>query len=156
MDNEILDFDSIRDEGLNLVPASKGKRFANFLIDYLVIFVVLFGLTMFELMGAEDDGEIGTNLMDRLIGMLIYASYYLLLEGLWGGKTIGKLVTNTRTVNLDGSAPDFKTILNRSFSRIVPFEAFSFLGSKPDGWHDRWSDTMVINLKESTFVDDLK
>ncbi|WP_435523038.1 hypothetical protein [Chryseobacterium indoltheticum] len=29
--------------------------------------------------------------------------------------------------------------------RLVPFDALSFFGE--NGWHDSWSDTRVINIK---------
>jgi hypothetical protein len=40
----------------------------------------------------------------------------------------------------------FSQILGRTFSRFVPFEPFSFLGSG-HGWHDRWSDTRVVRTR---------
>ena len=41
--------------------------------------------------------------------------------------------------------PTYGQILGRTFSRFVPFEAFSFLPS-PVGWHDRWSGTRVVRV----------
>jgi uncharacterized RDD family membrane protein YckC len=95
---------------------------------------------------------------DTLINYVIFVSYYVLFEGLLQGKTPGKFITNTRVVTLDGYLPNSNSILLRSFSRLVPFEAFSFLAKKPNGWHDRWSDTIVIDeklskLPEESFVE---
>ena len=64
--------------------------------------------------------------------------------------TIGKYITGTRVVDLNGDAPDIEQYVKRSFSRIVPFEALSFFGSTPGGWHDRWSDTLVIDERKSS------
>jgi hypothetical protein len=33
----------------------------------------------------------------------------------------------------------------RNISRLVPFDILSFLGE--NGWHDSWSDTRVVNIK---------
>lgn len=60
------------------------------------------------------------------------------------GRTIGKMITKTRTVTEDLKTPDFGVILTKSFCRVIPFEAFSFLGEKTTGWHDRFSKTRVI------------
>lgn len=86
--------------------------------------------------------------------MLFFVIYYSVIEGGLKGKTIGKYFTKTRVVNLDGSQPTFVTFIGRSFARIVPFEAFSFLGDKKTGWHDRWSETIVIdeNLSENSIL----
>ena len=156
MENTIIDFDSIKEEGLYLVPASKNKRFFNYIIDYVVIIIVYVGLLLVGLLELAEEGDSMGELRDRLILVLFYVSYYVLVEGTLKGKTIGKFITNTRTVNLDGSIPGFENILKRSFSRIVPFEVFSFLGNSPGGWHDKWSDTMVIDLKLSTSFNDIE
>ncbi|MCB0628799.1 MAG: RDD family protein [Saprospiraceae bacterium] len=147
METQLLDDAGFQE--VKLVPASKGKRFANFLIDYIpvgifamVIFIIF---DLIGIMSLDSDG-----LLDRLVGMLLYAVAYILMEGGLKGKTIGKYITKTRTVMTDGSEPDFNTLVKRSFSRIVPFEPFSFLGSADDGWHDRWTDTIVIDEQKST------
>ena len=147
METQLLDDAGFQE--VKLVPASKGKRFANFLIDYIP--VAIFAMVIFiifdliGIMSLDSDG-----LLDRLVGMLLYAVAYILMEGGLKGKTIGKYITKTRTVMTDGSEPDFNTLVKRSFSRIVPFEPFSFLGSADDGWHDRWTDTIVIDEQKST------
>ena len=43
--------------------------------------------------------------------------------------------------------PTQKDFLIRNISRLVPFEAFSFLIGN-DGWHDSWSDTRVVNWEK--------
>ena len=46
----------------------------------------------------------------------------------------------------DGSLPSSTGYLKRSFSRMIPFEAFSFLGSEARGWHDTISKTYVVDI----------
>jgi uncharacterized RDD family membrane protein YckC len=139
----------------NLVEASKGKRFANLLID-VVLFYVLFtiiALVFFvgnpeaaEQYAAGSDSRSG--LLENLIGMVLYVLYFFAMEALFKGKTIGKFITGTRAVyEHDGSTITGKSALTRALSRIVPFEAFSALFGRP--WHDSWTDTIVIDEKES-------
>ena len=141
--------DSIGSDEKEYEVATKGQRFANYLIDIIIAYAIIFGLSLLyysmnpELIYVEET-DAGLNIMERLIGAFVIAIYYTIIEFSLGGKTIGKYITKTRTVTLNNEKPDFQTILGRSFSRIVPFEAFSFLGSQPDGWHDRWSKTKVI------------
>lgn len=129
--------------------ATTGQRLANFIIDmivaYAITFAVFFMLGMFSPSFAaifSDDG-IGIKLLDRLLTALILALVFTVIEGLSKGKTLGKLITGTRAVQDDTYEPiTWNQALTRSFSRIVPFEAFSGFGGHP--WHDKWSKTVVI------------
>jgi uncharacterized RDD family membrane protein YckC len=66
------------------------------------------------------------------------------------GKTLGKLFTRTRAVNDDGTRLTPKTAFLRSICRIIPFEAFSALGSPCYPWHDKLSKTYVIDDRTSS------
>jgi uncharacterized RDD family membrane protein YckC len=68
--------------------------------------------------------------------------YYFLCEATTG-RTVGKLVSGTRVVTESGGKPTTLQILQRTLSRMVPFEPFSFFGPST-GWHDRWSKTRVV------------
>ena len=152
MENEILD-DSMMGPKINLVPASKGKRFANYLIDYIALIVLLMVILFTflpDLMDPLAMEESGSDLLLNLLSIIVFVFYYLLSEAAMGGKTLGKIVTKTRAVKQDGTPMEMNDVLLRSLSRIVPFEPFSFLGQRPDGWHDRWTKTMVIDENEST------
>lgn len=128
--------------------ASKSKRVANYLIDIIAGTLLFVLITRFWIeymdLPAEILGQTDTLRM-RLIMTLFLTLYYILLEGALEGKSLGKYFTKTRVVNMDGDPPQFSTIVKRSILRLVPFEAFSFLGNRNDGWHDRWSDTIVID-----------
>jgi uncharacterized RDD family membrane protein YckC len=147
MEKEILDIDLL-DDSISIVPAAQGKRFANYLIDTLVcvVFILLLSVLVvivFPNIPIEDD------LLMNLSFYLLYVLYFTVLESSTKGKTPGKYITKTRVVNSDGTAPSFKTCLLRSLSRLVPFEAFSFLGSTGIGWHDRWTETYVVDERQS-------
>jgi uncharacterized RDD family membrane protein YckC len=78
---------------------------------------------------------------------MIFVVLYFLCELGLKGRTIGKFVTGTKAVNIDGSEMDPKTVLIRSLCRIVPFEPFSAFGGHP--WHDTWSKTCVIDINKT-------
>ncbi len=116
--------------------ASAGLRFANDILDrvFSLIFAFLFALLLYGI--TRNDGITGFSYFIGIIG------YYLVMEGIWQ-RTIAKFITKTKVVMKDGSKPDFAHILGRSFARLIPFEAFSFLFT-PVGWHDSLSGTLVV------------
>jgi uncharacterized RDD family membrane protein YckC len=121
-----------------VVGASQGKRFVNMLIDSVASRVLTFAFALF---GAREFGST----LAGLLSILFILCYYLFLE-LAFQATLGKLVTGTRVVALGGGRPTFMQILGRTLSRFVPFEPFSFFSGKhPVGWHDRWSNTRVVD-----------
>ena len=125
--------------------ASQGKRFANYLVDWLLLqlasVVVGVGLAIAGL------AEMADGIGGYAIGLLLWTVYYFTLE-MAGGRTIGKLITGTKVVNEFGEQPTAGQILGRTLSRFIPFEAFSFFGGKgrPVGWHDSLSGTRVVQI----------
>lgn len=149
---DILDF------GPHYEKAGAGKRFLNYLIDLIVfyILVIVFGIVL-ELLspGTVDrmtSDNSGFDLIDRIAVLAIYAIYMSLVEALLKGKSLGKFITQTRAVNLDGSRISAKTAFTRGFSRAVPFCVFSALGTPCNPWQDRWTNTMVIDEKKTTVL----
>jgi uncharacterized RDD family membrane protein YckC len=138
--------------GFALVPASLGKRFLNVTIDTVPLFVlqmVTYGVAatlMFpNLDPSSDEAEAALGLLMIPLTWVPYFAYYIIMEATIG-RTIGKMVTGTRVVRGDGrSAPTLWQIVGRTSARLVPFEALTFLFGEPSGWHDDWSQTMVID-----------
>lgn len=144
--------DVSRNETLRLIPASAGQRLSNVIIDMISFNIIFFILVSVVTIFSYDFFVALENfnwLQERLFTALFVVIYYTVTETSLSGKSIGKYITKTRAVNLDGSKPDFATILGRSLSRIVPFDGFSFLGDGASGWHDKWSNTMVIDESKS-------
>ncbi len=139
-------------------PAQAGVRFLNRLTDgVIIVLVVIRSITSFFSFRNSSHGYNGydTNIGDS--PLLLYAIeipaiiiYYLLLEGIFN-TTTGKSATNTVIVNENGSRPSFGQILGRTFSRLIPFEAFSFFAAGARGWHDSLPNTYVV---ESIDADD--
>jgi uncharacterized RDD family membrane protein YckC len=137
--------------------ASKGKRFANYIIDIIIFYVLfaVFGIIavlLVEITGSEEiinfilELENINPLIDRLITAILLAIFYMVLEGLTQ-RTVGKLITQTKVVLENGEKPSPETTMKRSLCRIIPFDAFSFLGNSSRGWHDTISKTYVVDTK---------
>jgi uncharacterized RDD family membrane protein YckC len=133
--------------------AGNGKRFLNFIIDRVVLFglmfVVGFGVALLHEMGVTGPAEwmnATTPLEDLLFGVALTCFYYVVMEGGFG-LTVGKLITGTRVVDESGRKPSILAVLGRTLVRFVPFEPFSFFGGNPGGWHDGWSGTQVIDIR---------
>jgi uncharacterized RDD family membrane protein YckC len=138
------------------VLASKGIRFANYIIDYIVQIILggLLGVLLAiisELTGSYTLYEIviesESRLSDYLLGIFILLLYFNVIET-FTGRSVGKFITKTKVVTQDGLKPTFDTILVRTLSRIIPFEQFSFLGEDSVGWHDSLSKTYVVDIKK--------
>ncbi|MFT5243176.1 MAG: putative RDD family membrane protein YckC [Glaciecola sp.] len=145
------------------VLATKGIRFANFILDYIV--QLSLGVAIGVVIGviSELTGSYGFidfffnsgRLMEFIFGYIILLIYYTTIETLTG-RSLGKYITKTKVVLYDGSKPTFNEILVRSLCRIIPFEHFSFLGEEGKGWHDSISKTYVVDIakyeaKKATF-----
>lgn len=76
---------------------------------------------------------------------LIITLYYTLLEGS-KGKTLGKLITKTKSIQVDGTPLGYKKAFLRTLCRFIPFEFISvFFGGLM--WHDQWTYTMTVKDK---------
>jgi uncharacterized RDD family membrane protein YckC len=139
-----------------LVQAGSGKRFANFMIDRIIFMVIAYIIT-FAILYSNPEGfssteNAGFSIAETLITWFFYACYMSFIEIITKGRSIGKFFTGTKVVNEDGSNISAGTAFERGFSRIVPFEAFSALGNPCYPWHDKWSKTFVIDIKNSSMV----
>ncbi len=148
------------EQEIYLEPASKGARLLNYIIDILFFYALSFiiGLIWGIYMIANNstitqeptnrDLQGGGTLQLALLFafFFILLAYYTLMEGFTKGRTIGKFITGTQAVSMDGSNITFKQAFIRSISRFVPFEPFSALGYTP--WHDSWAGTVVIKKKK--------
>ena len=136
------------------VRAESGKRFINYFIDLLLFYILAIGagvivaaISPSTVEGITSSDSFG--LLDRVVTLILYALYMSVMEVIFKGKSLGKLITRTRAVNLDGSRISAGTAFGRGFSRAVPFCVFSAFGSPCNPWQDRWTDTMVIDEKKS-------
>lgn len=137
--------------------ATKGKRLANYLIDLfafnLIPFVIAFAYGFLHAIISPSsvttlaDESVGfdIDILNRIVWLMLYALYMSITEAIFKGKSLGKLITKTRAVNLDGSQISTSTAFARGFIRAVPFCVFSALGTPCNPFQDRWTNTMVID-----------
>lgn len=130
--------------------APKSKRFGNFVLDLIFRYVLVFILSFIAL-AIDPDGfaawiETVTTLEDMMYSLILLIIYFIVTESLFQ-RTLGKLITGTKVVMADGSKPGFGTIVVRTLCRLIPFEAFSFIGENTYGWHDSLSKTYVVDIK---------
>lgn len=138
MENPDLYIDEKGTLALPLVDADAGKRFLNLIIDIgVVIFLIvifnkiLYHHSIFSYLG-----------MFKILDIAVVFAYFYGLENSLG-QTVGKMITKTKVVNLDGGKPTTQQMLVRTFSRVIPLEPVLLIGGK---WlHDSLSQTRVVN-----------
>jgi uncharacterized RDD family membrane protein YckC len=112
-------------------PATWQKRFINTVIDNVALFIV--GGILGVLIGDY------SNILALFISVAFFAIFEVLTQ-----KTPGKYLTKTKVVSREGTKPAFGNIIGRSFARLIPFDALSFIYVHPIGWHDSLSATLVV------------
>jgi uncharacterized RDD family membrane protein YckC len=143
---------------INLVPANHLKRLANYLIDVIIFsillsFLVAFADPVYPLMH-KIMAKQPISLMDQLMISFVYGLYMSCMEAILKGKTIGKYITGTRAVTENGLPINAQTAFMRGLIRIIPFEQFSAISFPPRLWHDRWSNSFVVDEAKSTLSKD--
>lgn len=131
--------------------ASRGQRFLNYILDLIIVYAIIFGLSFVTAIIAnflEAEGFLEwlgnlNKLEEYLVYFLIMIPYFTLMESIFS-KSVGKFITKTMVVLEDGSKPESSIILRRTLCRIIPFDGLSFLGSPSRGWHDSITDTYVV------------
>lgn len=138
--------------------ASQGLRFANYIVDLIAFYVLM--IIFFSIIGSflsDPDALIDrldkiNPLLDRLLSLIFYAIYMLIIEVILKGRSLGKFITGTKVMMIDGTAPTLSHYFTRNISRAVPFDQLSFFGT--NGWHDSWSDTRVVKITD--YENDIK
>lgn len=138
--------------------ATQGQRFLNWFIDNLLLRLVLRFVTQdifvklllniapdytYRVFGGDPGFE--AYLISYVFVIFHYIFYYTICEMAFKGRTLGKLISGTRAIRMDGGELTFKDALLRSLCRMVPFEAFSGFGYRP--WHDSWTKTTVVKTR---------
>jgi uncharacterized RDD family membrane protein YckC len=133
-------------------------RFAHYLIDLVFLTIIRYGIN-FGIGFAIGSGMVGGRTDDlslqigvSLFGMFLNLIYYTLFEAMYAS-TPGKLLLGRVVIDEYGQRPETGTVMLRSLSRLVPFEAFSCMAER--GWHDRWTKTFVVSKEEAARLAEL-
>ncbi|MFS4482408.1 RDD family protein [Hyunsoonleella sp. 2307UL5-6] len=135
------------------VLASKNMRFVNNLIDLIPQYAIMYAISYSFFYIGEFTGNYALNdywaeistVEDYFYSYLLLFLYYFIMESTTH-RTLGKYATKTMVVMTNGQKPTHKDIAKRSLSRMIPFDALSFLGTNGKGWHDVISNTYVVDI----------
>jgi uncharacterized RDD family membrane protein YckC len=151
------DFLNEYNEEVSFEDATQGQRFLNYLIDLVLFYlfvlvlstvagIIIYSMNPQSTFFEEGNDDFFGSITDRLLGLVLYALFMSVVEGLFKGRTLGKLITGTKAIRDDGGVITWSDAFKRGFSRAVPFEPFSALGGNP--WHDKWTDTRVVKIRK--------
>ena len=140
-------------ESENAIDSNKvnlGARFIHFVIDLiaiLIIHVIIINaihafILLIDLTINSNTYLTFVKVVSLLSLSLSFFSYYIIMETKYQ-KTVGKMITNSKVVTIDGQKPTLREITIRTLCRLIPFDRLSFLFIK-NGIHDMLSDTIVI------------
>jgi uncharacterized RDD family membrane protein YckC len=103
--------------------AGGGNRGFAALIDAVIASLVVAGALFVTSYAIRFLGLAGLQLsaLITLVAILIAWSYYILLEWLWQGQTVGKRFSGLRVIREDGAPAGFVAILIRNLVRLVDF-----------------------------------
>ena len=118
------------------------KRLINYIVDTASL-LLLFFLLLRELPVMLKNIPFDFSFDINIVLAIVFVAYYLIFEGV-NGKTIGKYLTRTKVVSINGKKPKFTQIIIRTLVRILFIEVLSYIAKRPNGWHDRVSNTEVI------------
>jgi uncharacterized RDD family membrane protein YckC len=137
------------------VRASAFQRSINYLVDAIafniILLVFMYFVTALSIIEVEDleTNSLGFEIFERLAWFVAYAFYMGIFETLCKGKSLGKFLTGTKAVFINGDRLSIYAAFARGFFRVIPFNPLSAFGTPCRPWHDKWTDTMVIDENRS-------
>jgi len=107
--------------------AGAGNRGFAAMADFVIVFVLMFAIgfafqKLSEIDPSLDDWSGWVVLFELLIAWL----YFVLLEWLWNGQTIGKRFFGLRVISEDGEPARFVAVVVRNLVRVVDFLTFFY------------------------------
>ena len=129
-------------EKVNSNVVGSGIRFVNFLIDFIVWFILAFIISIVIGIFVQPTDQVFLTLFGYVLMFGTFIAYYAIME-IKFQKTVGKFVTKTKVVKMNGEKPTDGDIMTRTFCRLIPFDRISFLFVK-NGFHDYLSKTKVV------------
>ena len=135
--------------------ASREQRFMNFIIDFLIIYIIWISIGSTLIIIGEitsiyalSNWAESTTTFEKLIFWLILLFIYYFLTETYYSRTFAKYFSKTIVVTKNGLRPSKKQILIRTLCRFIPLEGLTFFGKNTKGLHDFFSDTYVVRKHE--------
>jgi uncharacterized RDD family membrane protein YckC len=141
----------IEQEIMSRHEAPPQLRFINYIIDLISFYAIIitlmllialtaYGSPIFQAIEKLDD------LTDFVILHVLYGLYMLIVEGVFKGKTLGKLITGTRVIHERTDSFSWRDALRRGCMRMIPLEYFTACVGSP--FHDQWTETRVVRERK--------
>jgi len=137
--------------------AGLGPRIGAHLLDILIVFSIIYGLsTGLTLLALATRSEVWMGAI-LMASSLVPFLYFILLEGLWSGQTVGKKAARIRVTMADGTPVTFGAALSRNLLRpadllpgvyLVGIAAI-FLNPRSQRLGDLAAGTVVVLEKRS-------
>ncbi len=118
-------------------------RFLNYIIDFIVAYLLV--LVVFIILGifiTPFANDILGAFLTLIIAFGTFLSYYAFME-IKFQKTVGKFITKTKVVKINGEKPNTSDIITRTLCRLIPIDGISYVFVK-NGIHDYLSKTKVV------------
>ncbi len=131
---------------IKFVRVKRGTRFVHYIID-AILMVLIFSPILMTFLRKFVIGiqyKIGEELTIYLVALVSGLLYYGIFEGFFR-TTPAKYITDSAVAGYVSEKVNGSQILGRTFSRKIPFEAFSFFGEL--GWHDQLTETVVAHYE---------
>ncbi len=119
-----LSIDTPENIVLDAEIAGFGSRFVAALIDYIIIALLLVGVTwLFGQTMASDRArtQLGFPPLYYIVIFLVTWGYHLLFELIWNGQTIGKRRAGIRVIQMNGLPVTVSSVLIRNIIRLFDF-----------------------------------
>ncbi len=138
-------------ESVIITETPKTDRFLHLFFDTVIIVFIMFSMldlvvSYYRFQSVKIQEWLGNRYLLIIILAIIRFIYYPFFEKIFGA-TPGKFLTDSRIINAKSEIPDTVTIFQRTLFRHIPFDAFSFFGSR--GWHDSFSETYIVKEKQN-------
>lgn len=141
---------------LRFVTASLSRRFFHLCVDILVT-ILIFSFVISSIAHLPSKNEFALKMTDFFnsefaIYVLFFCwrfFYYFTYETLFQ-ITPAKILTESRVIDVESKQMTSGQIAVRTISRFIPFEAFTFFGTK--GFHDSFSNTTVVPENKTSWV----
>jgi uncharacterized RDD family membrane protein YckC len=152
--------------GIVLEFAGFWRRFAAFMIDAVILYVVISisipfrGLGYLRMWNPDIFADVSGWLilpqiiLCNLLALVIVVGYFVILW-VWRGQTLGKMIMNIKVILPDGSNLTFRIALLRFLSYIVSavplFLGFIWIAfdKQKQGFHDKIAGTFVVIVPQS-------
>lgn len=140
VDYEKLNNVVYREKRFKQFVQARYRRMLNFVIDVALVSLIIYGVyNICEYYNFYLIYEVSP----LAVMIFFFVLYYLLFETLLN-RTPAKLLTGTKVVSKLGFKPDLSMVLVRTMLRLNPFDWMTFLNLRQIGWHDKYSDTNVV------------